>query len=232
MRKGALTRPARNKLLAEMTDEVGGLVLANNYQQTLALSLQRKRGLADLPHQARFMAALEARGLLDRAVETLPSDAALAERAGARRAADAGRTRRAARLCQDRAVLRHRRQRRARRSAFRARPAGLFPGPHGEEICRRDRAATGCAARSSRASLANDLVNRGGPSFVTRLQDADRAQRRATWCAPSPWCATASRCRRSIAEIDALDNQIDGQVQLDLYAVGRPADLRRPAPGI
>ena len=42
-----------------MTDEVGALVLANNYQQTLALSLARKRGLADLPHQARFMTALE-----------------------------------------------------------------------------------------------------------------------------------------------------------------------------
>jgi len=79
MRKGSLTRPARNKLLAEMTDEVGALVLSNNYQQTLALSMARKRGLADIAHQARFMAALEARGLLDRAVETLPSPAALAE---------------------------------------------------------------------------------------------------------------------------------------------------------
>ncbi|RWC08165.1 MAG: NAD-glutamate dehydrogenase, partial [Mesorhizobium sp.] len=38
MRKGSLTRPARNKLLAEMTDEVSALVLFNNYQQTLALS--------------------------------------------------------------------------------------------------------------------------------------------------------------------------------------------------
>ncbi|RVC77132.1 NAD-glutamate dehydrogenase, partial [Mesorhizobium sp. M2A.F.Ca.ET.046.02.1.1] len=80
MRKGSLTRPARNKLLAEMTDEVSALVLFNNYQQTLALSLARKRGLADIAHQARFMTALEARGLLDRAVETLPSPAALAER--------------------------------------------------------------------------------------------------------------------------------------------------------
>ncbi|MGB3387297.1 MAG: NAD-glutamate dehydrogenase domain-containing protein, partial [Pseudaminobacter sp.] len=32
MRKGTLTRPNRNKLLAEMTDEVAALVLANNYQ--------------------------------------------------------------------------------------------------------------------------------------------------------------------------------------------------------
>ncbi|MER8908096.1 NAD-glutamate dehydrogenase, partial [Mesorhizobium sp. M0854] len=75
MRKGSLTRPSRNKLLAEMTDEVSALVLSNNYQQTLALSLARKRGLADIAHQSRFMEALEARGLLDRAVETLPSPA-------------------------------------------------------------------------------------------------------------------------------------------------------------
>ena len=80
MRRGSLTRPARNKLLAEMTGEVGDLVLANNYQQTLALSLARKRATGDLPHHSRFMDALEARGLLDRAVETLPSPLALAER--------------------------------------------------------------------------------------------------------------------------------------------------------
>ena len=104
MRKGSLTRPARNKLLAEMTDEVGALVLSNNYQQTLALSLARKRGLADLPHQARFMTALEARGLLDRAVETLPVAAGAGRARSARRAADPGRARRAAGLCQDRAV--------------------------------------------------------------------------------------------------------------------------------
>jgi glutamate dehydrogenase len=51
-----------------MTDEVGNLVLANNYQQTLAISLVRRRALADLPYQSRFMTALEGRGLLDRTV--------------------------------------------------------------------------------------------------------------------------------------------------------------------
>ena len=43
---GRLTLEARNKLLAEMTDEVGRLVLRNNYQQTLALSLAQRRGAA------------------------------------------------------------------------------------------------------------------------------------------------------------------------------------------
>src|SRR5690606_36249805 len=79
-RKCSLTRPARDKLLAEMTEEVAGLVLANNYEQTLSLSLTRRRGLADLAHQERFMQALEGRGQLDRVVEVLPSSVALAER--------------------------------------------------------------------------------------------------------------------------------------------------------
>ena len=34
-----------------MTDDVAELVLANNYQQTLAISLARKRGLPTLPHR-------------------------------------------------------------------------------------------------------------------------------------------------------------------------------------
>src|SRR5690606_22360128 len=80
MRKGSLARPARDRLLAAMTDEVAALVLANNYEQTLALSMAQKRGLADLAHQERFMQALESRDLLDRTVEMLPSTTALAER--------------------------------------------------------------------------------------------------------------------------------------------------------
>src|SRR5262249_56816933 len=54
-RDGRLTREARNALLAEMTDEVATLVLRNNYQQTLALSLAERRGLEDLGFQQRLM---------------------------------------------------------------------------------------------------------------------------------------------------------------------------------
>ena len=83
-------------------------------------------------------------------------DAAVAAGAGrargARRAADPRRARRAARLCQDRAVLRHRRQQRSRRSAFRARPASTISRPAWRRNTRPRSAATGCGARSSRAS--------------------------------------------------------------------------------
>ena len=54
IRSGALTMEARNVLLAEMTDEVARLVLRNNYQQTLALSLAQRRGLEDLGFQQRL----------------------------------------------------------------------------------------------------------------------------------------------------------------------------------
>ena len=40
-----MTAPDRNALLAGMTDDVAALVLRNNYQQTLALSLAERRGL-------------------------------------------------------------------------------------------------------------------------------------------------------------------------------------------
>ena len=80
MRDGRLTRPDRDALLAGMTDEVAALVLRNNYQQTLALSLAERRGLEDLGFQQRLMQTLEKRQLLDRAVEFLPSDMEIAER--------------------------------------------------------------------------------------------------------------------------------------------------------
>ncbi len=80
LRAGTLKIEARNALLAEMTDEVARLVLRNNYQQTLALSLAQRRGLEDLGFQQRLMQTLEKHGQLDRGVEFLPDEMAIAER--------------------------------------------------------------------------------------------------------------------------------------------------------
>ena len=79
-RDGRLSQNDRNSLLAAMTDEVGTLVLRNNYLQTLALSLAERKGLAETGFLTRLMQSLEQRGLLDRAVEFLPDDVAIAER--------------------------------------------------------------------------------------------------------------------------------------------------------
>ncbi|MFI4973716.1 MAG: NAD-glutamate dehydrogenase [Caulobacterales bacterium] len=79
-RAGKLDRPARNALLAAMTDEIAGHVLAHNHDQTLALSLMQATSANDLESYARFMSQLEAKGRLDRALEGLPDAAAIADR--------------------------------------------------------------------------------------------------------------------------------------------------------
>ena len=180
-----------------MTDDVSQLVLSNNYQQTLALSVARKAGMADFPHQVRFMTALEARGLLDRAVETLPSAAALAEREARREPLT--RAELGVLLAYAKIVL------------FSDIVASDVPDdPHFErdlsayfpDRMEKKFAADIASHRLRREVIArvvaNDLINRGGPSFVTRLMDATGTAR-AKSCGPSPSCATVSACRRSIA---------------------------------
>src|SRR6202035_2778476 len=83
LRDGRLTMDGRNALLAEMTDDVAALVLRNNYLQPLALSLAERRGMEAFGFQQRLIQTLEKRAHLDRAVEFLPDDAQLAERAAA-----------------------------------------------------------------------------------------------------------------------------------------------------
>jgi glutamate dehydrogenase len=70
----------RNGILAEMTDDVGRLVLRDNYEQTQAISITQTIGEGALDAQARFMRGLEKAGKLDRAIEGLPDDETIAER--------------------------------------------------------------------------------------------------------------------------------------------------------
>ncbi|MGZ4809043.1 MAG: NAD-glutamate dehydrogenase, partial [Thermoanaerobaculia bacterium] len=70
----------RNKLLAQMTDEVGRLVLRDNYEQTQAISITESLGESILDEQARFMRTLEKAGKLDRNLEGLPDDETIGER--------------------------------------------------------------------------------------------------------------------------------------------------------
>jgi glutamate dehydrogenase len=77
---GELTDKQRSKLLAEMTDEVGLLVLADNVFQTQSLAVSGVRGEKLLDAQAGFMRALEKAGRLNRAVEFLPSEEEIADR--------------------------------------------------------------------------------------------------------------------------------------------------------
>jgi glutamate dehydrogenase len=80
-----LPQAERNALLGQMTDEVGELVLRDNFLQTLAISLAEMRAPELLDQHARLMRSLEKEGRLDRALEYLPDDESLAERAAAGR---------------------------------------------------------------------------------------------------------------------------------------------------
>jgi glutamate dehydrogenase len=80
VQSGKLTLPARNKLLASMTDEVEDLVLFDNYRQNQAISLMERMSVPRLGSKQHFIRTLESQGLLDRQLEHLPSDAELSDR--------------------------------------------------------------------------------------------------------------------------------------------------------
>src|SRR5690606_4727120 len=74
MLEGKLAFDTRNALLAEMTDDVSGLVLEDNRLQTLALSIAERGGANALPQFVRVIEILEESGRLNRAVEGLDSN--------------------------------------------------------------------------------------------------------------------------------------------------------------
>ncbi|MGW7441660.1 NAD-glutamate dehydrogenase [Streptomyces sp. NPDC054849] len=76
---GDMTVKQRNKLLAQMTDEVGHLVLRNNYAQNTALANGAAQAPSLLHAQQRYMRRLESAGLLDRGLEFLPTDRQIRE---------------------------------------------------------------------------------------------------------------------------------------------------------
>ena len=79
-KKTKLTTPQRTKLLASMTDEVGDLVLDNNYMQALSLSILESRGLSRTREYMRVIRNLETKKLLNREIEFLPTDTEVDER--------------------------------------------------------------------------------------------------------------------------------------------------------
>ena len=78
--EGELTEKQRNTLLASMTDEVGQLVLRDNYFQTQALSVAGRVAPRLLDNEQRFIQFLEKAGRLKRSLEFLPDDEEIAAR--------------------------------------------------------------------------------------------------------------------------------------------------------
>lgn len=80
VQNGDLTVKQRNKILYDMTDEVGDIVIDDCYRQTHSLSITELRGGGQLKEQSQFITELERSGKLDRALEFIPSDEEIAER--------------------------------------------------------------------------------------------------------------------------------------------------------
>ncbi|MED5461250.1 MAG: NAD-glutamate dehydrogenase domain-containing protein, partial [Pseudomonadota bacterium] len=77
---GRLTLDQRDKFLTEMTDDVAKSVLRNNYLQTKSISTMEVHAVERIAETGRLISNLEKTGLLDRALEFLPDDAAIQER--------------------------------------------------------------------------------------------------------------------------------------------------------
>jgi len=78
---GDMTRKQRDRLLEKMTDEVSELVLRDNYLQSQAITVTHQFGAHLLDRLARYMRSLEKEDRLNRAIEYLPDDEILIERA-------------------------------------------------------------------------------------------------------------------------------------------------------
>ncbi|MBE1301660.1 MAG: NAD-glutamate dehydrogenase [Alteromonadaceae bacterium] len=77
---GDLTVKQRNKLLYDMTDDVAELVLQDCYRQTLSISITEQSGAGSLKEQTRFIHGLERDGTLNRELEFIPSDDEISDR--------------------------------------------------------------------------------------------------------------------------------------------------------
>lgn len=210
---GTLDMEARNRFLASMTDEVAALCLRNNYLQTLAISLAERAGLSELPDHRVLIEQLEARGLLDRAVEFLPSDAALDARGSGLTRPELAVILAYAKLTLyadlleghdiDDAYLAG--------ELYRYFPETLhtsYPDAVAQHRLKREVIAT---------VLANAMINRGGPAFVSEMMGSTSANPGEVALAYA-----ATRDVYGLTElntmIDGLDGVVPGAVQLALYA--------------
>ena len=212
--EGELTERQRNTILAGMTDEVGRLVLEDNYFQTQSLSVSGVRGEKLLDAQASFMRALEKAGRLNRAVEFLPSEDEIAER----RAQRAGLTspERAVLLAYSKMVLFDDLVKgtliddeyvaRALVGYFPAELSKRFAAVMPRHPLKREIIAT---------VVANAMINRTGSVFVHRMREETGATSeevarafvlvRDIYDFPALWAA-----------IDALDNSVSADTQAEM----------------
>ncbi|HWG06701.1 MAG TPA: NAD-glutamate dehydrogenase [Beijerinckiaceae bacterium] len=216
LRSGGLTIEDRDQLLASLAGEVAVLVLRNNYRQTLAITLAERRGWDDVDFAIGLMDGLQREGRLDRTVEFLPEDTALL----GRRASGKGLTRPELAVLLSYAKL-------ALKQDLLA--TDLPNDPYlAQELVRYFPAALyerfGDAVRAHRlrreiivSGVTNAIVDLGGPIVLTRVA-RDTGADAAKIMRAFVLFREAFALDALIAEIDALDNRVASDRQLDLYA--------------
>lgn len=212
--EGELTEKQRNKLLVDMTDDVADLVLENNYQQVQAISIAESRAATYLNEYRRFILHMEETDKLDRELEFLPSNEELIQRA------DQGQSltrpelsvllsyskAELKELLVDTSIPDHDYLAQAVETAFPKVLVKKYKKAIHQHQLRREIVAT---------QLANDIVNHMGITFVNRMRNSTDAQdeqiamayviARDIFQMPKKW-----------KEIEALDNQVSAQVQIDM----------------
>ena len=218
-RAGTLGAEARRRLLADMTGDVAAASLRNNYQQSLALSLAERRSAREIFDYALLMRELEARALLDRALEALPSEMELQERGRAGRGLT--RPELAVLLSYAKIALQH--DILASRVPDEPQLEGWLVGYFPPLLRERFRAGIdghGLRREIVALGLTNAVVNRGGPAMAVRIAAETRR--------PASEAAHAFMAVREVFDlprlwqgIDALDGKVGGEVQLTLYEATR-----------
>ncbi len=211
--EGRLKRGDRNRLLVRMTDEVAALVLRNNYLQSQAISTMELQSAARLPEYQHLIRSLERSGELNRALEFLPTDDELTER----RKHGSGLTRPelAILLAYSKIWLNtHLLASDVPEDPYLSSElARYFPGPVRERFPRaiaRHRLRREIIATAT----TNSVVNRMGPTFVTRVQDDTGAE--PAQIARAYTAAREIFAMREVWEhIEALDNKVTATLQYE-----------------
>jgi glutamate dehydrogenase len=213
VQRGEMNVEARNELLHSMTDEVAKLVLWDNYRQNIAISLMEHMSVSRIGSKAHFIRTLESRGQLDRQIESLPSDAELAERRTHRQGLT--RPELAVLLSYSKIVL----YQQLLESDVPEDPflshelVRYFPEPLHEKYAahmQRHRLKREIIA----TAVTNSIVNRMGATFVLRTQE-DTGQTAAAVVKAYNAARQILHARDLWSGIDALDGKVSEAAQID-----------------
>jgi glutamate dehydrogenase len=217
--RGELTAAARGELLHAMTDEVAALVLRQNYDQNRALAAAGAQAAQMLHVHARYLRRLEGEHRIGRRLDSLPGDKEIAER----RSAGLGLTvpEFAVLLAQAKisavqevlasAVPDDKFLRSVLTSYFPEPLRAAYAGEMDQHPLRREIVTT---------LVVNDMVNRGGTTFLFRMNEETGA---SVPDISQAWLVAREVCNMAEfwAQVERLDGQVSVATQVSLLLEGR-----------